>query len=132
MGEETARELERRTLEIYERASAFARDRGVVIVDTKLEFGFIDGRLALIDEVLTPDSSRFWPAAALERGGLPQAWDKQYVRDYLKSLDWDRNPPAPPLPAEVAAKALELYRLAYDTLTQGQRQPLWPDREAKP
>jgi phosphoribosylaminoimidazole-succinocarboxamide synthase len=130
VGEETADELERLSLAIYQRASAYARERGVVVVDTKFEFGFIEGRLALIDEVLTPDSSRFWPASALGRGGLPQAWDKQFVRDYLKSLDWDRNPPAPPLPAEIAVKALELYRLAYDTLTEGRSEPLWTDGEA--
>ncbi len=125
IGADLARELERVSLEIYGRAAAFARSRGVIIADTKFEFGFIEDRLNLIDEALTPDSSRFWPAASLEAGARPQAWDKQFVRDYLLQLDWDRNPPAPPLPPEVAAQALELYQRAYDTLTQGEREPHW-------
>jgi len=132
IGAEQARALEQRSLEIYQRAAKYALSRGVVVVDTKFEFGIIGGELALIDEVLTPDSSRFWPAEALGRSGLPTAWDKQFVRDYLKTLDWDRTPPAPPLPEEIARRALQLYRLAYDTLTDGRREPAWNDPEGKP
>jgi phosphoribosylaminoimidazole-succinocarboxamide synthase len=123
VGSEVAAELEKRSLEIFLTGSAYSLGRGVVLADTKFEFGFIEGKLSLIDEVLTPDSSRFWPAASLRAGGRPVAWDKQYVRDYLKSLQWDRNPPAPPLPPEVAAEALALYRRAYETLTGGMREP---------
>ncbi len=125
VGTETARDLERQSLSIYGRGTAYARARGVIIADTKLEFGFIDGKLSLIDEVLTPDSSRFWPVHSLEGGGPPEAWDKQYVRDYLKTLDWDRNPPAPPLPPRVAEEALARYRKAYDALVGWSREPDW-------
>ncbi len=125
VGQETARDLRRLSIGIYTRAAAYARARGVVIADTKFEFGTIDGRLSLIDEALTPDSSRFWPLGSLEAGGPPEAWDKQYVRDYLKTLDWDRNPPAPPLPAEVAREALARYQKAYDALAGHRREPDW-------
>ena len=125
VGRETAAELERRTLEVYGRGSAYALERGVIIADTKFEFGRIDGRLSLIDEVLTPDSSRFWPAESLRGGGPPDPWDKQYVRDYLKTLAWDRNPPAPPLPPAIADEALARYRRAYEALTGGASAPAW-------
>jgi phosphoribosylaminoimidazole-succinocarboxamide synthase len=127
VGKETAAELARLTLEVYSRGSAYALTRGVVIADTKFEFGWIDGTLSLIDEVLTPDSSRFWSLASLHAGGPPDCWDKQYVRDYLATLEWDRNPPAPPLPAAVAAEALARYQRACDLLTGGAAEPRWED-----
>jgi phosphoribosylaminoimidazole-succinocarboxamide synthase len=127
VGKETAAELSRLTLEVYGRGSAYALSRGVVIADTKFEFGWIDGKLSLIDEVLTPDSSRFWPVSSLEAGGPPDPWDKQYVRDYLKTLDWDRNPPAPALPPAVAREALARYRRAGEALTGGALAPTWED-----
>lgn len=128
VGKETAAELARLAVEVYGRGCAYALARGVVIADTKFEFGWIDGKLSLIDEVLTPDSSRFWSLASLQAGGPPDSWDKQYVRDYLASLEWDRNPPAPPLPAAVSAEALARYRRACDTLTGGVEGPDWEDR----
>lgn len=127
VGAETAALLERRSIDLYRRADRYARARGVVIADTKFEFGWIDGALALIDEALTPDSSRFWPIASAERaargGGPPESWDKQFIRDYLLTLDWNRTPPAPALPAEVAVEALDRYRRAFDALTGGAREP---------
>jgi phosphoribosylaminoimidazole-succinocarboxamide synthase len=105
------------TLRIYSRAAAYAETRGVIIADTKFEFGFVDGELVLGDEVLTPDSSRFWPAESYQPGGPQFSYDKQYVRDYLESIHWDKQPPAPPLPAEVSGKTGEKYRQAYHVLT---------------
>jgi phosphoribosylaminoimidazole-succinocarboxamide synthase len=128
VGKETADDLARLTLDVYGRGSAFALARGVVIADTKFEFGWIDEELSLIDEVLTPDSSRFWPLSSLQAGGSPDPWDKQYVRDYLKTLDWDRNPPAPPLPEAIGREALARYQRAFDALTGGDGEPHWEDR----
>jgi phosphoribosylaminoimidazole-succinocarboxamide synthase len=105
------------TLRIYSRAAAYAETKGVLIADTKFEFGFVDGELVLGDEVLTPDSSRFWPAESYRPGGPQFSYDKQYVRDYLESIQWDKQPPAPPLPDEVAGKTSEKYRQAYRVLT---------------
>ena len=105
------------TLEIYSRAAAYAETRGVIIADTKFEFGFVDGALVLGDEVLTPDSSRFWPAESYQPGGPQYSYDKQYVRDYLESIRWNKQPPAPPLPEEVARKTSDKYRQAYQVLT---------------
>jgi phosphoribosylaminoimidazole-succinocarboxamide synthase len=105
------------TLEIYSRAAAYAETRGVIIADTKFEFGFVGGELVLGDEVLTPDSSRFWPAERYQPGGPQYSYDKQYVRDYLESIRWNKQPPAPPLPDEVAARTGEKYRQAYHALT---------------
>jgi phosphoribosylaminoimidazole-succinocarboxamide synthase len=105
------------TLRIYSRAAAYAETKGVIIADTKFEFGFVDGELVLGDEVLTPDSSRFWPAESYRPGGPQFSYDKQYVRDYLESINWDKKPPAPPLPYEVAGKTSEKYRQAYRVLT---------------
>ncbi|MGO4881422.1 MAG: phosphoribosylaminoimidazolesuccinocarboxamide synthase [Bryobacteraceae bacterium] len=105
------------TLKIYSRAAAYAETKGVIIADTKFEFGFVDGELVLGDEVLTPDSSRFWPADSYKPGGAQFSYDKQYVRDYLESIHWDKQPPAPPLPDEVARKTSEKYRQAYQVLT---------------
>jgi phosphoribosylaminoimidazole-succinocarboxamide synthase len=105
------------TLAIYSRAAAYAETKGVIIADTKFEFGFVDGELVLGDEVLTPDSSRFWPAESYRPGGAQFSYDKQYVRDYLESIKWNKQPPAPPLPAEVADKTSDKYRQAYTVLT---------------
>lgn len=108
--------LREASLRLYKEASEYARGRGIIIADTKFEFGRDrDDRIILIDEVLTPDSSRFWPADEYEPGKSQPSFDKQYVRDYLETLDWNKQPPAPPLPAEVAeattARYLEAYRL---------------------
>lgn len=112
VGAEAAGEARRLSLEIYARAREYASSRGIIIADTKFEFGYIDGRLSLIDEVLTPDSSRFWLAAEYAPGGSPPSLDKQFVRDYLDASGWNHDPPAPPLPAEVVARTAERYLMA--------------------
>jgi phosphoribosylaminoimidazole-succinocarboxamide synthase len=117
VGGELGARLRDLTLEIYSRAAAYAETKGVIIADTKFEFGYVDGELVLGDEVLTPDSSRFWPAESYSPGGAQFSYDKQYVRDYLESIHWDKKPPAPPLPDEVARKTSEKYRQAYQVLT---------------
>jgi len=115
IGRQVAERVRELTLEIYRRAATYARRRGIIIADTKFEFGFADGELILADEVLTPDSSRFWPADSYRPGGPQPSFDKQYVRDYLESIRWNKQPPAPSLPDEVvrntSAKYLEAYRL---------------------
>jgi phosphoribosylaminoimidazole-succinocarboxamide synthase len=107
------------TLKIYDFAAKYALERGIIIADTKFEFG-VDksGELYLIDEVLTPDSSRFWPADTYKEGISPPSYDKQFVRDYLETLDWPKKPPAPKVPADVIAKTAEKYREAYERLTK--------------
>jgi phosphoribosylaminoimidazole-succinocarboxamide synthase len=117
VGAELGARLRDLTLRIYSRAAAYAETKGVIIADTKFEFGFVDGELVLGDEVLTPDSSRFWPAETYRPGGPQLSYDKQYVRDYLESIQWNKKPPAPPLPHDVADKTSEKYRLAYRVLT---------------
>ena len=118
LGAARAREVRERALAIYRHASAHARARGIIIADTKFEFGVDrDGALTLIDEVLTPDSSRFWPAATWQPGASPPSFDKQYVRDYLETLDWDKRAPGPPLPAAVIARTAEKYAEALARLT---------------
>ncbi len=117
IGEDLARRIRDLTLAIYTRAARYAETRGVIIADTKFEFGFAGGELILGDEVLTPDSSRFWPAETYRPGGPQFSFDKQFVRDYLESIHWNKQPPAPPLPAEVAARTSEKYRQAYRALT---------------
>lgn len=117
IGEELAKRLRDLTLSIYSRASNYAATKGIIIADTKFEFGFVDGDLVLGDEVLTPDSSRFWPSETYRPGGAQFSFDKQFVRDYLESIHWNKQPPAPPLPGEVAAKTGEKYRQAYRILT---------------
>ncbi|PWG61282.1 phosphoribosylaminoimidazolesuccinocarboxamide synthase [Sediminicurvatus halobius] len=113
VGRETAEAIRRLTLAIYTEAAAHARDRGILIADTKFEFGHDpEGRLVWIDEALTPDSSRFWPADAWQPGSSPPSFDKQYVRDYLETLDWDKTPPAPHLPEEIVARTADKYREA--------------------
>jgi len=115
-GDDTAQELRRLSLDIYGKARNFAAKRGIIIADTKFEFGWIDGRAALIDEVLTPDSSRFWLADEYEPGKSPPSLDKQFVRDYLDSLGWDHNPPAPELSADIVRKTSGRYGLALERL----------------
>jgi phosphoribosylaminoimidazole-succinocarboxamide synthase len=117
IGEDLARRLRDLTLEIYSRAASYAETKGIIIADTKFEFGFVGDQLVLSDEVLTPDSSRFWPAETYKPGGAQFSFDKQFVRDYLESIRWNKQPPAPALPEEVAEKTGEKYREAYRTLT---------------
>jgi phosphoribosylaminoimidazole-succinocarboxamide synthase len=117
IGADLAKRLRDLTLEIYSRAARYAETKGIIIADTKFEFGFVGDELVLGDEVLTPDSSRFWPADTYKAGGAQFSFDKQYVRDYLESIRWNKQPPAPPLPAEVAAKTGEKYRQAYSAIT---------------
>src|SRR5437667_2119537 len=117
IGRDLAERLRMLTLRIYDRAARYAEDRGIIIADTKFEFGFIGDQLTLADEVLTPDSSRFWPKATYAPGGPQPSYDKQYVRDYLESIHWNKQPPAPELPDEVARKTSEKYCEAYHVLT---------------
>jgi len=105
------------SLTLYTDARAYARQRGILIADTKFEFGVFDGTLILIDEVLTPDSSRFWPADQYRPGRSQPSFDKQFVRDYLETLDWDKTPPGPVLPPDVVAKTQAKYLEAYERLT---------------
>jgi len=113
LGERLASRVRKTAIAIYERAAAYALERGIIVSDTKFEFGQDDeGRLYLIDEVLTPDSSRFWPLGEYRTGISPPSFDKQFVRDYLDGLDWDKKPPGPPLPLEVITLTAEKYRQA--------------------
>ena len=117
IGPEVAEELRRRSLDIFRRGSEYARQRGILIADTKFEWGRLDGRLILIDEVLTPDSSRFWPMAGYEAGRGQPSFDKQFVRDWLETTGWDKNSPPPSLPDEVVARTRQKYVEAYELLT---------------
>jgi phosphoribosylaminoimidazole-succinocarboxamide synthase len=117
LGEQTTRRLKELTLEIYARAARYAEQRGIIIADTKFEFGLKDGRIILADEALTPDSSRFWPKDDYRPGRAQQSFDKQYVRDYLETLSWNKQPPGPDLPDEVVNRTSEKYREAYRLLT---------------
>lgn len=118
IGAELADRVRHISVQLYVDAREYAAERGIIIADTKFEFGLSDdGSLYLIDEILTPDSSRFWPADEYRVGTAPPSFDKQYVRDYLATLDWDRRPPAPPLPAEVVASTAARYREAEQRLT---------------
>ncbi len=117
VGAEVTTTLRRLSLAVYRRAADYAATRGVIIADTKLEFGHASGQLLLVDEVLTPDSSRFWPAAEYVPGTSPPSFDKQYVRDYLERLAWNKRPPAPELPPEVVRRTSEKYVEAYRLLT---------------
>ncbi|HOF18594.1 MAG TPA: phosphoribosylaminoimidazolesuccinocarboxamide synthase [Phycisphaerae bacterium] len=123
VGEELMTELRRRSIALYVRARDYAAEKGIIVADTKFEWGTTpDGEILLIDECLTPDSSRFWPADAYKPGRDQASFDKQFVRDYLDSIDFDRKPPAPPLPVEVVQKTREKYIEAYTRLT-GQEFP---------
>ena len=118
IGEDLAVKVRDKTIQIYERAAAFALERGIIIADTKFEFGLDEeGRLYIIDEVLTPDSSRFWPLAEYRVGISPPSFDKQFVRDYLDTLDWDKTAPGPALPADVLKRTGDKYREALQILT---------------
>jgi len=118
LGKKRAEELRSVSLLLYGKAAALAEERGIIIADTKFEFGLDEGeRLILIDEALTPDSSRFWPVDGYSPGGPQKSFDKQFVRDYLLSLRWDKKPPAPHLPEEVIRKTSEKYREAYERIT---------------
>jgi phosphoribosylaminoimidazole-succinocarboxamide synthase len=116
-GPEIAQQARDASLKIYNAARDYARQRGIIIADTKFEFGQIDGQLLLIDEVLTPDSSRFWPADQYAPGRGQPSFDKQFVRDYLETLDWNKTPPGPKLPDDVVAKTTAKYLEAYERLT---------------
>jgi phosphoribosylaminoimidazole-succinocarboxamide synthase len=117
VGRETAEKLRDLTLRIYTHAADYAESRGIIIADTKFEFGMVGDELILADEALTPDSSRFWPRNGYCPGGPQPSYDKQYVRDYLESIHWNKQPPAPALPPDVAARTSEKYREAYRSLT---------------
>lgn len=121
LGDDLARQVREESLEVYDHGRAHAEHAGVIIADTKLEFGLVDEELLLIDECLTPDSSRFWPADRWEPGTHPPSFDKQFVRDWLLQSAWDRQPPAPHLPPEVIAQTAEKYREAYERLAIGRR-----------
>jgi len=116
VGKDLAKRLRDLSLAIYKTARDFAEGRGILIADTKMEFGVKDGNLILIDELLTPDSSRFWPTDGYVPGGPQKSFDKQFLRDYLLSIKWNKNPPAPELPREVIEKTREKYREAYERL----------------
>jgi len=117
LGVDLAGQLRDLTLALYSRAAAYAADRGILLADTKFEFGFIDGKLVLADEALTPDSSRYWPADSYRPGQAQFSFDKQYVRDYLETLTWDKRPPAPALPPEIVQKTSDKYQEAYSRIT---------------
>jgi phosphoribosylaminoimidazole-succinocarboxamide synthase len=117
LGEDLAQRVKTLSLEIYSRGREHAAQKGIIVADTKFEFGIIDGELLLIDECLTPDSSRFWPKDDYVVGKSPPSFDKQFVRDYLQTLDWDKTPPAPRLPKDVIEKTSAKYREAFRRLT---------------
>jgi len=119
VGTGIADKLKNTSIVIYKKASDYAREHGVIIADTKFEFGLYNDELMLIDEVLTPDSSRFWPADQYKRGGQQLSFDKQFVRDYLEELGWDKAPPAPKLPPEIIEKTSAKYLEAYKRITGG-------------
>jgi phosphoribosylaminoimidazole-succinocarboxamide synthase len=114
---EEGRKLRDISLTLYQRAADYARERGIIIADTKFEFGRTAAGITLADEVLTPDSSRFWPADKYQPGRAQESYDKQYVRDYLEEIHWNKQPPAPALPAEVAVRTSEKYLEAFRRLT---------------
>jgi phosphoribosylaminoimidazole-succinocarboxamide synthase len=122
-GAETAAKLRDLTLALYRKAADYARTRGIIIADTKFEFGVADGQIVLADEVLTPDSSRFWPADQYQPGRSQPSFDKQYVRDYLESVHWNKQAPAPGLPGDVARRTSEKYQEAYRLLTGNALEP---------
>ena len=116
IGKKLAQELSTLSIAIYQKARDIAEKRGIIIADTKMEFGLKDEKLILIDELLTPDSSRFWPKDTYRPGGPQKSFDKQFLRDYLLSIHWDKKPPAPPLPEEIVHKTREKYLEAYERL----------------
>jgi phosphoribosylaminoimidazole-succinocarboxamide synthase len=118
LGKDLYDRLKKMSLEIYNFARSYARERGIIIADTKFEFGIVDGKIVLIDEILTPDSSRFWPADSYKPGQSQPSFDKQFIRDYLETLDWNKQAPGPVLPPPVIEKTLEKYQEAFDRLTR--------------
>lgn len=120
VGKEIAEQVRDLSVSLYNKGAALAREKSIIIADTKFEFGIVDGRIILIDEVLTPDSSRFWPQDAYQPGGAQKSFDKQYLRDYLLSIEWDKNPPPPPLPEDVIINTRRKYLEALHLIT-GQR-----------
>lgn len=117
IGAETAATIRDKAIAIYTKAAEYALSKGVIIADTKFEFGLIDGEITIVDEVLTPDSSRFWPVSDYKPGMSPPSYDKQYLRDWLETLDWDKTPPAPELTEEVIVNTLAKYQEAVDVLS---------------
>ena len=117
IGKDAAEKLRDLSLKLYSKGRQYGESRGIIIADTKFEWGLKDGEIILIDEVLTPDSSRFWPQSEYAPGKSQPSFDKQFVRDYLESLKWNKQPPPPPLPPEVVEKTSEKYREAYHLLT---------------
>ena len=117
LGVEMAERVREKSLLLYQKASEYAAAHGIILADTKFEFGLVDGELVIADEIFTPDSSRFWDLKDYEPGRAQKSFDKQYLRDWLETLDWDKNPPAPALPTEVIEKTAEKYKLAYQLLT---------------
>jgi phosphoribosylaminoimidazole-succinocarboxamide synthase len=117
LGKQVAEKVRDLAIRVYNKAKAIAEQKGIIIADTKMEFGMLDGEILLIDELLTPDSSRFWPRDSYAPGRAQMSYDKQFVRDYLLSLNWDQKPPAPTLPEEIIEKTSEKYREAYKRLT---------------
>jgi phosphoribosylaminoimidazole-succinocarboxamide synthase len=116
LGDDIALEVRKWTIDLYEHGRAYAAQQGIIVADTKFEFGVLDDEVILIDECLTPDSSRFWPEDAYSPGGSPPSFDKQFVRDYLESVNWNKQPPAPSLPPEIIARTSEKYLDAYSRL----------------
>jgi phosphoribosylaminoimidazole-succinocarboxamide synthase len=117
VGEGLAERLKELTLSLYELGAELTAKRGVLLADTKFEFGFVDGEITLCDEVMTPDSSRFWPADGYRPGGAQASFDKQYVRDWLDDVGWNHEPPAPDLPPGIVAQTSQRYAEAYDRIT---------------
>ena len=117
LGGDIAAQVRDHSIALYEAGRTWAAGKGILIADTKFEFGLLDGKIILIDECLTPDSSRFWPAAEYAPGMSPPSFDKQFVRDYLETLDWDKTPPAPSLPAAIVERTSAKYQEAYERLT---------------
>lgn len=117
IGADLASQLKEKTIALYKKASEYAQSRGIILADTKFEFGILDGRLVVADEMFTPDSSRFWELSDYEPGRAQKSFDKQYLREYLETLDWDKRPPAPKLPAEVIEKTRAKYIEAYERIT---------------
>ncbi|MGI6124025.1 MAG: phosphoribosylaminoimidazolesuccinocarboxamide synthase [Acetivibrionales bacterium] len=117
IGEELASTLKEKSITLYKKAEKYALSRGIILADTKFEFGMLDGELVIADEMFTPDSSRFWELADYEPGRAQKSFDKQYLREYLESLDWDKTPPAPKLPQEVIEKTRAKYIEAYERIT---------------
>ncbi|HEX2350596.1 MAG TPA: phosphoribosylaminoimidazolesuccinocarboxamide synthase [Ktedonobacterales bacterium] len=117
IGEEMAQTIADASITLYKAAATYALDRGIIIADTKMEYGLLDGELILIDELLTPDSSRYWPVAEYQSGGSPPSFDKQYLRDWLESSGWNKQPPAPTLPDDVVNGLVSRYHEAYEWLT---------------